>query len=173
MKINSASDIEKAKSNFSAMDQVDELEIGCEIWDVTFKIGENWLCGEMARWPNDRGAFSADGGQSDWGDWKSPPECCEYDEDCLLIDNEGDPDWIAKWVDDRGVEWVEVRIDEDYELPEGESYWWELEQLRPTLKAKFDARSRLMITVEEFDDMKQIKGWGDGPEHAPTPIKLV
>lgn len=173
MKINNARDIETAKSDFSAIDQTDELEIGCEIWDVTFKVGENWLGGVMSRWPNGRGAFSADGGQSNWGDWKSQPECSEYDEDCLLIDNEGDPDWIAIWVDDRGVEWVEVRIDEDYELPEGESYWWELGQVRRTLKAKFDARSRLMITVEDFDDMKQIKGWNDGPDHAPNPIRLI
>ena len=173
MKINSVSDIEKAKLTFSAMDQVDELEVGCEIWDVTFKIGKNWISGEMSRWPNDRGAFSADGGQSNWGEWKSPPECCEYDEDCLLIDYEGDPDWMAIWVDDRGVEWVEVRIDEDYELPEGESFFWELEQVAPSLKAKFDTRDRLMITIEDYTIMQQVKGWDDGPEHAPTPIKLV
>jgi len=173
MKINNAADLETAQLTFSAMDQVEELEIGCEIWDVTFKIGEQWYTGVMSRWPNGRGAFSANQGQSDWGDWKSQPECSEYDEDCLLIDDEGDPDWIAKWVDDRGVEWVEVRINEDFELAEDESYWWELEQVRPTLKAKFDARSRLMITVEEFDDMQQIKGWGDGPEHAPNPIILI
>ena len=173
MKINSAADIETAKLTFAAIDQTDELEVGCEIWKVTFKIGENWLGGVMSRWPNDRGAFSADGGQSDWGDWKSPPECCEYDEDCLLIDDEGDPDWIAKWVDDRGVEWVEVRSDDEFDNEEDEKdFWWNLKEVYPAIQAKLASCGKAMVTVEQWDAIQLIEGWNDGPDHAPNPIRL-
>lgn len=171
MKIETQEDIKTAKNEY-CLDLTDELEIGCEIWDVHFEIDRKVVAGEMARWPDDRGAFAVDS-SADWGDWKSPPECCEYECDYLLIDNDGDPGWEARWIDPCGDEWREVRIDDGFELPEGESYWWELEQVKPTLKAKFDAKNRLMITLEDYSDMEKIKGWGDGPDHAPNPIKLV
>lgn len=173
MKIETAEDLAAAKNISFAPDQLEELEIGCEIWDVTFKVGENWLGGVMSRWPNGRGAFSADGGQSNWGEWKSQPECSEYDEECLLLDVE-EQDWKAIWVDDRGVEWVEVRYNEEFDNEEDEkNFWWNLKEVYPAIQAKLASCGKAMVTVEQWDAIQQIDGWDDGPEHAPNPIRLI
>ena len=170
MKINNDDDLETAKLTFSAMDQVDELEIGCEIWDVTFKIGENWLTGVMSRWPNDRGAFSANQGQSNWGEWNSPPACCDSEDDYLLLDVD-QQDWKAIWVDDRGVEWIEVRSDDEFDDEEDEKpFWWKLKESYPAIHAKLVSCGKAMVTVEQFGKFEDIEGWDSGTVY---PIKLV
>jgi len=170
MKINNKADIETAKLEFHPIDQTEELEIGCEIWDVTLKAGEDWMTGVMCRWPDGRGAFSANSGQSDWGVWKSQPECSDYDEDCLLLDVE-EQDWKSIWVDDRGVEWVEVRSDEDFDDEEDEKdFWWNLKEAYPAIHAKLTSCGRAMVTVEQFGKFEDIEGWESGTVH---PIRLA
>ena len=150
-----------------APDQLEELEIGCEIWRIR---GDNWN-GTMCRWPNGRGAVMT-GSDSNWGDWQEPPRSCEHKGDYLRLDDPG-CDWQTIWVDETGIEWFEVKVDEDYDLEKDDSFWWELEELRPALKARFDENSRIMVTALEYAAMQQMSGWGDGLDHAPNPIKLV
>jgi hypothetical protein len=96
MKIETAADLAAAKNMGFAPDQLAELEIGCEIWDVRGEngFGQSWT-GTMCRWPNGRGAFES-GSDSDWGDWEG---------DTLLIDDT-DPD-VRRYIDSNGNE-VEV-----------------------------------------------------------------
>ena len=77
MKIETAADLAAAKNMSFAPDQLEELEIGCEIWHIS---GNGWS-GSMCRWPDGRGAVMT-GSDSNWGDW---------DGDTLVLDDT-DPD---------------------------------------------------------------------------------
>jgi hypothetical protein len=55
-----AENIEEVRESMRAIDQRDELVVGCETWNVS----DGW----MTRWPSGRGAV-AWGGDSSWGDW--------------------------------------------------------------------------------------------------------
>ena len=163
MKINNAEDIETAKLTFAATDQTDELEIGCEIWDVTFKVGENWMSGVMSRWPNDRGAFEC-GGDSYWGDWEN--------DTFLKLDSYGEDGTMA-WVDCYGENWCEVVVDFEYSA---DSFWEELREQNAELVARFGnpmTTKGVRVHEDELEAMKRVLGWDGGPEHAPNPVFLI
>lgn len=59
--------IEHTKQMCGAIDQRNELIVGCVTWGIIYEGGQR---GQMTRWPNGRGAV-AYGGDSQWGDWES------------------------------------------------------------------------------------------------------
>jgi len=159
MQIKTAADIETAKNNGFALDQLAELEIGCEIWSIS---GDNWS-GSMCRWPNGRGAFMA-GGDSSWGEWEN--------DTYLKLDDAGERG-TAIWVDCDGENWCEVVVDFKYSA---ESFWEELREQNAELAARFGdpmTTKGVRVHEDELESMKRILGWDGGPEHAPNPVFLI
>ena len=60
--------LEDAKNEINASDQKEEIEAGCECWNIAYSGG---CRGWMTIWPSKgRGAVEF-GGDSVWGDWDS------------------------------------------------------------------------------------------------------
>jgi hypothetical protein len=57
--------IEQAREDCAAIDQRDELAVGCETWEIKTPEGQR---GQMTRWPDGRGAICL-GGDSQWGNF--------------------------------------------------------------------------------------------------------
>ena len=156
MKIETAEDIETAKNMGFALDQLSELEIGCEIWHST-KGYTLW------RAPNDRGAFEC-GGDSYWGDWEN--------DKFLKLDTYGENGTMV-WVDCDGENWCEVVVDFEYSA---DSFWEELREEYPELAARFGeplTTKSVRIRESEYQNVQNLTGWADGPEFARNPLYLI
>ena len=156
MKIKTAADIELAKNEGFACDQLAELEIGCEIWRTTKGY-------TLCRWPNDRGAFEC-GGDSYWGDWENNT--------FLKLDSYGEDGTMA-WVDCDGENWCEGVVDFEYSA---DLFWEELREQNAELAARFGnpmTTKSVRVHEGELEAMKRVLGWDGGPEHAPNPVFLI
>ena len=164
MKIETAEDLATAKNMSFAPDQLAELEIGCEIWDVRGEndFGQSWT-GTMCRWPNGRGAFES-GSDSDWGDWEN--------DTFLKLDGTGERG-TAIWVDSDGETWFQVAVDFEYPADE---FWAELREDYPEITERFGdtlTTKGVMIHEDELEQVKNLTGWADGPELARNPFYLI
>ena len=164
MKIETEQDLETAKNMSFAPDQLAELEIGCEIWDVVgeTEFGQRWS-GTMSRWPNGRGAFEA-GSDSSWGDWEN--------DTFLKLDETGERG-TAIWIDSDGETWFKVVVDFEYSA---DDFWAELREEHPELAARFGeplTTKSVRIHEDELEQVKKLAGWGDGPEYARNPVFLI
>jgi len=164
MKIETAADLETAKNMSFAPDQLAELEVGCEIWDVRGEneFGQSWT-GTMCRWPNGRGAFES-GSDSSWGEWEN--------DTFLKLDDTGEQG-TAIYIDHDGETWFDVVVDFEYSFDE---FWAELREDHPELAAKFGeplTTKSVRIHEDEFLDVQKLTGWGDGPEFASDPLYLI
>jgi len=164
MKIETEQDLETAKNMSFAPDQLAELEIGCEIWDVVgeTEFGQKWT-GTMCRWPNGRGAFEA-GSDSSWGEWE--------DEGFLKLDGTGERG-IALWIDCEGETWFKAVVDFEYSA---NGFWAELREEYPELAARFGeplTTKSVRIRESEYRDIQTLTGWADGPEFARNPVFLI
>jgi hypothetical protein len=159
MKIETAEDIETAKNNGFAPDQLSELEIGCEIWRIR---GDNWN-GTMCRWPNGRGAVMT-GGDSNWGEWEN--------DTFLKLDGTGERG-TAIWIDSDGETWFEVVVDFEYSA---DDFWAELREEYPELAARFGeplTTKSVRIRESEYQNVQNLTGWAYGPEFALNPLYLI
>lgn len=164
MKIETEQDLETAKNMSFAPDQLAELEIGCEIWDIVgeTEFGQKWS-GTMSRWPNGRGAFEA-GSDSSWGEWE--------DEGFLKLDGTGERG-IALWIDCEGETWFEAVVDFEYSA---NGFWAELREDHPEIAARFEeplTTKSVRIRESEYRDIQTLTGWADGPEFARNPVFLI
>lgn len=164
MKIETAVDLETAKNMSFAPDQLAELEIGCEIWDIVgeTEFGQRWS-GTMSRWPNGRGAFEA-GSDSSWGEWEN--------DTFLKLDETGERG-TAIWIDCDGETWCEVVVDFEYSA---DDFWAELHDEHPELAARFGdplTTKSVRIHEDELEVIKTLTGWADGPESARNPVFLI
>jgi hypothetical protein len=164
MKIETEQDLETAKNMSFAPDQLAELEIGCEIWDVSGEnqFGQSWT-GTMCRWPNGRGAFEA-GSDSSWGEWEN--------DTFLKLDETGERG-TAIWIDSDGETWFKVVVDFEYSA---DDFWAELREEHPELAARFGeplTTKSVRIHEDELEQVKKLAGWGDGPEFARNPVFLI
>ena len=164
MKIETEQDLETAKNMSFAPDQLAELEVGCEIWDVSGEnqFGQSWT-GTMCRWPNGRGAFEA-GSDSSWGEWEN--------DTFLKLDETGERG-TAIWIDSDGETWFKVVVDFEYSA---DDFWAELREEHPELAARFGeplTTKSVRIHEDELEQVKKLAGWGDGPEFARNPVFLI
>jgi hypothetical protein len=164
MEIETAADIETAKNMGFALDQLSELEIGCEIWRVRGEnaLGQSWS-GSMCRWPNGRGAFMS-GSDSSWGEWEN--------DTFLKLDDCGQ-DGTAIWIDSDGETWFEVVVDFEYSADE---FWLALREEHPELAARFGeplTTKSVRIHEDEYQNIQNLTGWADGPEFALNPLYLI
>ena len=77
--------VEQVAAEMAALDQADELVVGCETWGITC-AGQG---GQMTVWPSGRGAI-ARGAYSDWGYWDEGTRTLVLD-DGPVVDEWGDP----------------------------------------------------------------------------------
>ena len=163
MKIETEQDLETAKNMSFAPDQLAELEVGCEIWDVSGEnqFGQSWT-GTMCRWPNGRGAFES-GSDSNWGDW----------EGIFLRLDDTTQDWKIICIDHDGGTWFKVRVDFEYSA---DVFWGELRENHPDIAERFGdtlTTESVMIHEDELEVIKTLTGWADGPEFARNPVFLI
>jgi hypothetical protein len=164
MKIETEQDLAAAKNMSFAPDQIRELEIGCEIWDVRGEneFGRSWT-GTMCRWPNGRGAFES-GSDSSWGEWEN--------DTFLKLDDTGEQG-TAIYIDYDGETWFDVVVDFEYSA---DSFWGELREEYPELAARFGeplTTKSVRIRESEYQNVQKLTGWGDGPEFASDPLYLI
>lgn len=163
MKIETEQDLETAKNMSFAPDQLAELEIGCEIWDIVgeTEFGQKWS-GTMSRWPNGRGAFEA-GSDSSWGEWEG-----------IFLKLDGTTqDWKIICIDHDGETWFKVLVDFEYPADE---FWAELRADHPDIAERFGdtlTTESVMIHEDELEVIKTLTGWADGPESARNPVFLI
>jgi len=58
--------LDAAREACIAIDQRNELKVGCETWGIIYQGGQR---GQMAVWPEDGRAAVMWGSDSQWGDW--------------------------------------------------------------------------------------------------------
>lgn len=87
-----AENLETVKSEMTALDQIKDVEPGCETWAITYEGGQR---GQMTVWPKTgRGAICF-GGDSEWGDWDVNARTLHLDEpdtdgNTIVYDEMGD-----------------------------------------------------------------------------------
>lgn len=64
-----AENIDTVREDVKALDQREELEIGCETWSITYQPGNQG--GWITVWPHSGRAGVCLGGDSIWGDWNA------------------------------------------------------------------------------------------------------
>jgi hypothetical protein len=80
-----AENIEDVRESVPVVDQMAELEVGCETWGIIYQGGQR---GQMTIWPSGRGAVMH-GGDSEWGEWDAQSRTLTTD-DGTVYDEAGD-----------------------------------------------------------------------------------